>query len=157
MIPFFHLLAYPCGRLHSHGTPPSAQLNWGGVHSRFTEGAGQPEPRMLEIDVLALTDPNALPEHLVDAVRRLKFFLPADCEMLGQDDLKIVESFPIDAGGFAEVWLGERNDGTAIAIKSHRCHSSSSRLPVYMVSDQHYLANVTCSLKVTGRGCTRKR
>jgi len=81
-----------------------------------------------------MTDPSTPPEHLIDAVRNLKPFLPIGYGMLGQGDLKILGSYPVDASGFADVWIGELNDGTAVAIKSLRYYSSSSRLPVYLVS-----------------------
>ena len=87
-----------------------------------------------EVDLSTMANPSALPEDLVNAVRDLKPFLPIGCEILGEDDLTIVGAHPIDAGGFADVWVGERNDGTVVAIKSHRQCSLSSRLPIYTVS-----------------------
>lgn len=102
-----------------------------------------------------LSDPGTLPEHIVDAVRNLKPLLPSGCELLGQEDLKITGSCPIDAGGFADVWVGEMNDGTKVAIKSYRYYSSSSCLPVYLVSDQRYRKEFR-PLDVIDRGCTRK-
>jgi len=80
-----------------------------------------------------MANPSTPPEHLVDAVRDLKPILPIGCELLGQGDLKIMGSHPIDAGGIADVWAGKMNDGTTVAIKSHRCYSASSRLPIYLV------------------------
>ena len=87
-----------------------------------------------EIDLSPMNNPGTPPEHLVDAVRNLGPFLPAGCELLGQGDLKIIGSCPIDAGGFADIWVGERDDGTKVAIKSYRYYSSSSCLPIYLVS-----------------------
>ena len=100
-----------------------------------------------------------LPEELVDAVHHLKPFLPIGCEFLGQDDLKIVGPYPIDAGGLADVWAGEKTDGTRLAIKSHRCYSSSSHLPVYLVSRRDNLTAVLpfCLLNDADRGFTGKR
>lgn len=95
------------------------------------------------------------PEHLVGAVHNLKPFLPSGCEILGHGDLKITGSRPVDAGGFADIWVGERDDGTKVAIKSHRCYSSSSCSPIYSVSVERY-RNEFCLFKVTGRGCTTK-
>jgi len=89
-----------------------------------------------EIDLSPMNNLNTPPEHLVDAVRNLEPFLPTGCELLGQEDLKIISSYPIAAGGFADVWAGERNDGTAIAIKSYRRYSSSTCLLIYSVSDE---------------------
>ena len=160
MIPFFHLLSYPRRLLHPHKVPPprNARHSEGSeIHSSLAETPDQSEPLPLEIGLSPLACPSALPEHLVDAVRRLKPFLPIRCEVLGQGDVKIIGSHPIDAGGFADVWRGERNDGTTVAIKSLRHYSSSSCLPVYSVSDQYPLTRVLCSLKVSGRGCTMKR
>jgi len=87
-----------------------------------------------EIDLSPFTDPSTPPEHLVDAVRRLEPSLPIGCGLFGQGDLKIVGSRPIDAGGFADIWVGEMNDGTTVAIKSLRYYSSSSSLPICLVS-----------------------
>ena len=109
-----------------------------------------------EIDLSPMNSPGIPPEHLVDAVRNLGPFLPTGCELLGQGDLKITGSGPIDAGGFADIWVGERDDGTKVAIKSYRYYSSSTCLPTYLVSSKRY-HNVLCLLKVTCRGCSRKR
>jgi len=74
---------------------------------------------------------------------------------MGQGDLKVTGSRPIDAGGFADIWVGERDDGTKVAIKSQRYYSSSSCLPIYSVSVERY-RNMFCLFKVTGRDCTTK-
>ena len=87
-----------------------------------------------EVDLSSKTNPGTPPDHLVDTVHSLGPFLPIECELLGQGDLKIVGSHPIDAGGFADVWAGERYDGTKVAIKSHRHYFLSSCLPVCLVS-----------------------
>ncbi|KAF9646912.1 kinase-like protein [Thelephora ganbajun] len=79
-----------------------------------------------------MNDPGTPPEQLVDAVRNLSPFLLNGSEMLGQEDLKITGPHPINAGGFANVWVGERNDGTTVAIKSYRYYASSSCLPIYL-------------------------
>ena len=89
-----------------------------------------------DADLPFMNDPGTSPEHFVDAVRRLKPPLPIGCELLGQGDLRILGSYPIDAGGFADVWLGEKSDGTLVAVKSHRYYSSSSCLPAYLVSSE---------------------
>ena len=109
-----------------------------------------------EIDLSSLNNPGTPPEHLVDAVQNLGPFLPTGCELLGQGDLKIVGSSPVDAGGFADIWVGEMDDGTKVAIKSYRYYSSSSCLPTYLVSVERH-RNVFFLLKVTCRGCSRKR
>lgn len=107
-----------------------------------------------DIDLSFMNNPGTSPEHFVDAVRRLKPSLPIGCELLGQGDLRILGSYPIDAGGFADVWLGEKSDGTLVAVKSHRYYSSSSCLPIYSVSSEYCC--VLCLLKGPNRGCTRK-
>lgn len=90
-----------------------------------------------ELDFSLFANPGISPERLVDAVRDLEQFLPKGCEHLGPEDLKIIGSFPVDAGGFADVWLGERN-GIAVAIKHYR-HNASSDLPsIYLVSGVRY-------------------
>jgi hypothetical protein len=108
-----------------------------------------------EIELSPMSDPGTPPEHIVDIVHKLKPFLPSGCGLLGQGDLKITGLCPIDVGGFAEVWVGETNDGTRVAIKVHRYYSSSSCLPVCLVSDEHYRI-VFLSPNITDRGGTRK-
>lgn len=136
MSPFLHLLAHLCRLSHFHeASPPgSAQDERSGIHSCLSEALVQLESPPSEIHLPPTTDPGTPPEHLIDAVSRLKPFLPTNSELLGQGDLDVIGSRPIDAGGFADVWVGERNDGTVVAIKSPRCHSSSSCLPAYSVS-----------------------
>lgn len=90
-----------------------------------------------------MTNLGVLPEELVDAVRGLKQLLPIGCELFGEGDLKLVGSRPIDVGGFADVWVGERNDSTVVAVKSRRYYSSSSYLPVYSVSHRRHLTAVS--------------
>ena len=122
---------------HPHGTSPPRREQYEGseIHSCIYEASSQLELLASEIDLSPIVNPGAVPEHLVDAVHHLKPLLPVNCEFLGLGDLKIVGSRPVDAGGFADVWIGERNDSTMVAIKSHRYYSSSSCLPVFSVSD----------------------
>ena len=108
-----------------------------------------------EINLSPTNNSSTSSEHFVDAVHSLRSFLPDECEMLGQGDLKIFSSCPINAGGFTDVWVGERDDGTKVAIKSYRYYSSSSCLPIYLVSVKCY-RNVFCLLNITRRGCSRK-
>jgi len=135
------LLLYPRPPFDPRGTSPSR----GGRHEQcgFSCVADTPDQSLPpEIDLSPMNNPGTPPEKLIDAVRSLKLFLPSKCELLGQGDLKITGSYPIDAGGFADVWVGQMNDGTTVAIKSHRYYASSSCLPVYLVSTEHYQ---TCS------------
>jgi len=131
------------------------QREWSDVSSCTVGPPDQPQSLPSEIDLSPMTNPSTPPEHLVDAVRNLKPFLQIGCRMLGQGDLKVDGSRPVDAGGFVDVWVGKLNDGTAVAIKSYRYYSSSSCLPIYLVSGEYY-HDEFCSLKVTRRGCTRK-
>ena len=132
---FCRALNYICRLFHPHETLPLGRVQNEGSEMQLCLAE---EPVQLEslppcIDLSTIANPTAQPEDLVDAVHDLKPFLSAGCEFLGQGDLKIVGTCPIDAGGFADVWMGERNDGTVVAIKSHRHHSSSSCLPIYSV------------------------
>ena len=88
----------------------------------------------LEFDLSSMTDPSTPSQHLVDTVRRLKPFLPSNCQLLGPIDLKVIGSYAVDGGGFAEIWICQRNDGTTVVIKAFRYYSSSSRLPAFLVS-----------------------
>lgn len=108
-----------------------------------------------ELDFSPMGNPGASPESLVDAVWNLKLSLSNRCRLLEQKDLKIVGICPIDAGGFADVWVGEVN-GTTAAVKSYRCYTSSTCLPTFLVSDKIFL-KVLRLPKTTGRGCTGRR
>lgn len=97
--------------------------------------AGQLQSLPPEVDLSFVNNPSTSPEHLVDAVQLLKPHLPIGCQLFGQGDMKIVGPFPIDAGGFADIWVGEMSDETVVAVKSYRYYSLSSHLPIYSVSD----------------------
>ena len=135
-LPFSRILAHLHLLFHPHETSSSrgVQRDWRDTPPCPTGPQDQSQSLPPEIDLSPMTDPSTPPEHLIDAVRNLKPFLPIGYGMLGQGDLKILGSYPVDASGFADVWIGELNDGTAVAIKSLRYYSSSSRLPVYLVS-----------------------
>ena len=129
------LLAHLRLLFHPHGISPlrGIQNEW---HDAPSCAAGLPDQSYslpLEVDLSSVTSLGTPPERLVDAVRNLKLFLLIDCELLGQGDLKIIGSRPIDASGFADVWFGEMNDGTTVAIKSLRYYSASSCLSIYLV------------------------
>lgn len=109
-------------------------------HPCSAVGSGESRPFLLGIDHSFINNPGTPPEPLVDAVHRSKQLLPIECELLGQGDLKILGSRPVDAGGFANVWKGKKKDGTMVALKSYRYYSSSSCLPVYAVSESYSAA-----------------
>ena len=101
---------------------------------------GVPSPHQLqfvppELDLSFMNDADFPVERLVGAVQNLEPFLSNGCGLLGQQEVKIVGSCPIDAGGSADVWAGEMN-GNAVAVKSCRRNASSSCLPVYWVSSE---------------------
>ena len=153
---FPRLLLYLRLLFHPRGTSPTGvQHEQCGMSSHAVDVLDYSLSLPSEVDLSSMANPGTPPEHLVDAVRNLGPFLPIECELLGQGDLKIVGSHPIDAGGFADVWVGEMYDGTKVAIKSHRHYSSSSCLPVYLVSVK-CCRNEPCLLNLPYRGYTRK-
>ena len=83
----------------------------------------------LQIDHSPATDPGTL----VDLAGRLRSFLPPGYRWLEQDDLKVVGTLPVDAGGFADVWVGGVGD-QRVAVKSYRCFTSADYIPTYNVS-----------------------
>ena len=154
---FSRLLVYLRLLVHPQGASPSrgVQDERRGMVSQTAGALDHSLSFPPEVDLSAITDPGTPPEYLVAAVWNLQPLLPIDCEMFGQDDLCIVGSHPIDAGGFADVRVGKMNDGTTVAIKSYRYYSSSSCLPVYMVSTKRCQAFHL--LTVTRSDYTRKR
>ena len=83
----------------------------------------------LEIDRSPTTDLSML----VDLARGLESLLPPGYRWLGEEDLRVAGLFPIDAGGFADVWAGKM-DGRKVAVKSYRCYASADHMPTYNVS-----------------------
>jgi hypothetical protein len=71
---------------------------------------------------------------LISMAVQLRPSLPADCPWMGQEDLKVVGTHPIDAGGFADVWVGEMGH-RKIAIKSYRCNASADYAQIYGASN----------------------
>ena len=82
--------------------------------SRTTGAPDQSELFPLEIGQSPSIDPGPLCEHLVGLVRHLRSPLLASCEWLERGALEFVGGRPIDAGGVADIWIGEmdnRNQG----------------------------------------------
>jgi len=132
---FPHLLIYLRLLFYPQGTPPSrgARHDRCDMPSHTIDALDHSLSLPPDIDLSPVNNTGTPPEHLVDTVRNLGPLLPIGCELLGQGDLKIIGSSPVDAGGFADIWVGERDDGTKVAIKSYRYYSSSSCLPTYLV------------------------
>lgn len=119
-----HQLASPPSTIH---TPPiGVQPEEGGILCHSTH---YHELSPLQIDRSPATDLGTL----VDLAGRLQPFLPSGYRWLGRDDLKVVGIRPFDAGGFADVWVGEVGNRT-VALKSYRCFTSADYLPTYNVS-----------------------
>jgi len=102
------------------------QLEGDGVLSHSIHYHHQSPP---QIDHSPATDPGTL----VDLVDLLWSSLPPGYRRLEQDDLKVIGTHPIDAGGFADVWVCEMGDRT-VAVKSYRRYTSADCIPTYNVS-----------------------
>jgi hypothetical protein len=118
-------------------TPPrDAQLEGGDVVSHNIHSYGQPESSPTATDL-------GTPTNLAG---KLRPFLSPSYQWLGQEDLTVVGTCPIDAGSFADVWLGKMGD-RKVAVKSYRCYASASCTSTYDVS--HPLPpSVMCALTV---------
>ena len=81
---------------------------------------------------------------LVDLASELQSSLLPSYRLLAQEDLEVVETRPIDAGGFADVWVSKVGD-RKVALKSYRCHSSADYMPTYKVGHPSPLC-VLCPL-----------
>ena len=106
------------------------QLEGGDFLSHTAHAQNQSESIPLETDRFLTTDRN----ELVNLAGRLRPFLPAKYYWLGQDDLKVVGTHPVDAGGFADVWVGKMGD-RRIAIKSYRWSASADHVQIYEASN----------------------
>jgi hypothetical protein len=95
------------------GVPP-------GEGDALSHNIRSPESSPLEADYSVTIDTSTL----VNMADRLRHSPPADCLWLEQEDLKVVGTHPIDAGGFADVWVGEL-DNRKVVIKSYRCSASA--------------------------------
>ena len=83
------------------------------------------------------TESDALSEFLVQLVSHLQSSPQFDCEWLGEGEVEVVGRGPVDAGEFADIFVGMR--GTCkVAIKHYRFNSSSNHLSTYMVSLAHF-------------------
>ena len=111
------------------------------------------QPLLPGVDLSFMDDPGTPPEKLVIAVQNLKPFLPSGCEVLGEGDIKIPGSHPVSKGGFADVWFGEMKDGTRVAIKSQRRHTSSGCFPAFLVGREHSTTELNTQLT----GCYPQR
>jgi len=69
----------------------------------------------------------------------LRSLLPGSCEWLEQGALEVAGGHPVDAGGFADVRVGEMGD-RKVAIKVYRSYSSSDCSPTYLVSGAYLRA-----------------
>ena len=58
--------------------------------------------------------------------------LPPICNRLEEGDVQMVGSWPIRAGGFADLWRGSL-EGRQVAIKSYRCYSCSGPSGIFSV------------------------
>ena len=58
--------------------------------------------------------------------------LPPICNRLEEGDVQMVGSWPIRAGGFADLWRGSL-EGRQVAIKSYRCYPCSGPSGIFSV------------------------
>lgn len=99
-----------------HAPPSDVRLE--GAHN--VHSYDPPVSSSLEIDHSIATD---LGTH-VNLASQLWLSLPANCRRLRQQDLKVVGTRPIDAGSFADIWVGMMGD-RKVAVKSYRYYSST--------------------------------
>jgi len=120
------------GRLSSllHPLRRDVQLEGGDILSHDIPPSDKSESLTLEVDHSpSPTDPGTL----VNLAGRLRLSLPPSYRWFGPDDLKVIGAGPFDAGGFADLWVGEMDD-RKVAVKSYRCYRSANCTPTYNVS-----------------------
>jgi len=124
----FCYLPSPSSTIH---TPPGdVQPNRGGAPSHIPHIHDQPRLSPLVTDHSLTTDHDGS----INLAGRLRSLLPPNYLWLGQGDLMVVGTRPIDAGGFADVWAGEMGD-RKVAVKSYRRYTSADYWKIYWVSD----------------------
>ena len=152
LLEYLHLLFHPHGTPHPRGVRCNERCD---VSPRDISVPGQLQALPPVLDSSPTNNSDYTSHHYpVGDVQSPKLSSSKLCESFGQKDLGIVGSCPIDAGGSADVWLGERN-GETVAIKSYRHNASSDRFIVYLVSGE-CRHNTPRPLNVTGRGTTRR-
>ena len=122
---------------HSSLSPPSVlrtssrgiELEGNGTLSYGVYPHEQSEPSPQEVAAPLKMDPSTL----VNLAGWIRPFLPPSYRWLGWGDLKVVGNCPIDAGGFADVWVGELGD-RRVVVKSYRCYVSATHIPPYQAS-----------------------
>ena len=155
----FRFLRCPRRLFLPNKSSPSRDALCGQYDTRCTPHSSHRSQSLLPgIDLSLVNSPGTPSEQLVAAVQNLKPVLLSEFEVLGEGDLKITGPYPVSGDGFAEVWVGEMKDGTRVAIRSQRCHSSSSCLPAFLVSCKRYTTDsgIFSSPDVIYRGCARK-
>jgi len=113
-----------------HTPPGDVQLKRGVALPHIPHIHDQPQSSPL------VTDHSLTADHdgSINLAGRLRSLLPPNHLWLGQDDLMVVGTCPIDAGGFADVWAGEIGN-RKVAVKSYRRYASADYWQVYWVSD----------------------
>ena len=140
-------MAQPVAPLHSKRSPLRPKDSFSRLltsirllfHPRaLLEGVDASTSRTISVpDQLLPIDSGMLYEHLVDLVHHLQSLLPGSCEWLEQGALEFVGEHPVDAGGVADIWVGEMDNRRKVAIKAYRCYSSSNNFPTYVVSSTY--------------------
>jgi len=110
-------------------TPRDAHLEGGEVLPHDIHPPGKSEKSPPETDHSITADVGIL----VNLADQFQLPLPPNCRRLGQGDLRIIGTRPVDAGGFADVWVGEMGD-QMVVVKSYRYYASASCAPAYKVS-----------------------
>jgi len=90
-----------------------------------------PAPADLSIPELLPTDPAASCALLYELASHLRSWLPY-CRWLEEGTIEFVGNHPVDAGEFANIYLGMRGNRKVI-IKCYRFYPSSDYFPTYMV------------------------
>lgn len=67
----------------------------------------------------------SLSQHPVWLARALKSFVPSTCRFLSPEDVTPTGSYPMAAGGFADIWEATY-ERRKVALKCYRYHSTSN-------------------------------
>lgn len=70
--------------------------------------------------------------HFTQNVQAFRPLMPSSCCFIDSEDVKLIGSCPVAAGGFADIWEAT-HDNRKVSLKSYRCYTSSDSAHIFEV------------------------